>query len=113
MTLEEYYDGLGDIAVMRANFSNDETIIKFLRMLPDDENYENLKKAVADGDVEKAFRSAHTIKGVAQNLGLTEVYRIDFGITEALRAGNMEEAKKNLPELCRLYDVALERIGEL
>ena len=47
-------------------------------------------------DVEAAFRGAHTLKGVAANLGLTGLQKTSSELTEALRTRNWPE---NLEEL--------------
>lgn len=39
------------------------------------------------GDLREAFRHAHTLKGVAQNLSLTSLAEAASVLTEALRAG--------------------------
>ena len=44
-----------------------------------------LKKALANDDLDKAFQAAHALKGVLANLSLTPLFDIDFEITELLR----------------------------
>ena len=43
-------------------------------------------------DYDEAFRAAHTIKGVCQNLGFTLLYRSSAALCEALRSGFHPEA---------------------
>ena len=45
------------------------------------------------GDVETAFRAAHTLMGICANLGFKALFELSYDITEALRAGDMEQAK--------------------
>ena len=73
----------------------------------------DLEKAIAANDVERAFYGAHTLKGVCQNLCLTQMYETDYVVTEALREGDLEEAKKHMPELKARYDKAMLRIAEM
>jgi HPt (histidine-containing phosphotransfer) domain-containing protein len=41
---------------------------------------------------EEAFRAAHTIKGVCQNLSFTSLYEVSNRLNEALRNGPTPEA---------------------
>ena len=45
-----------------------------------------------EGDYEEAFRAAHTLKGVSQNLSFTKLYRSSHEITEALRDKSYDKA---------------------
>lgn len=49
-----------------------------------------------EGDYESAFRAAHTLKGVALNLGLGRLAKSSSELTEALRAGRENEAVQPL-----------------
>lgn len=42
-------------------------------------------EAVDRSDWESAFRAAHTLKGVAQNLGFDRLYAVSVPLTEAMR----------------------------
>ncbi len=71
---------------------------------------DNLKKAMAEGDVDTAFRSAHTLKGVCKNLSLQELDKVSSEITEHLRAQDLESAKKMLPAVEEAYDKTIDII---
>ena len=58
-------------------------MFKFL----DDGSYQELVNALKEGRDEDAFRAAHTLKGVCQNLSFTSLYEPSQTITEALRGG--------------------------
>ena len=49
-------------------FPNEAFIKKFVLKFLDDNSYANLKEAIAAGNVEEAFRAAHTLKGVCLSL---------------------------------------------
>ncbi|MEG2658885.1 MAG: Hpt domain-containing protein [Clostridiales bacterium] len=51
----------------------------------DDEAFEKLDQALAAKDYKEAFGHAHTLKGVAGNMGLTPIYEIICTMVEALR----------------------------
>ena len=48
-------------------------------------SFDELCEAVDRSDWERAFRAAHTLKGVAQNLGFDRLYAVSVPLTEAMR----------------------------
>lgn len=52
-----------------------------------DPSVAQLRDSVSAADWETAFRAAHTLKGVAQNLGFDSLYRAAADLTEHLRGG--------------------------
>ena len=60
-------------------------ICRFVRKYADDPTYQQLCAAVGEKDWETAFRAAHTLKGVAQNLGFQQLYLSSAALTEAMR----------------------------
>ena len=47
---------------------------RFVRMFLQDDSFQILEEALRRGDVKEAFRGAHTLKGVCQNLGFSNLY---------------------------------------
>ncbi|MDR0903622.1 MAG: Hpt domain-containing protein [Ruminococcus sp.] len=76
--------------------NKEEMYKKFLRKFREDTNIYQLKDIVENNDkfssedCEKIFHYAHTIKGVAGNLGLTGIYNESSYISEATRNGSAE-----------------------
>lgn len=67
-------------------FLGDETFyLKILGMLMKDESMGKLRDALDSKDMEAAFDAAHTLKGIAGNLGLTPFYTAVGTMVEALR----------------------------
>ena len=60
-------------------------------MTPAFPSFSQLQSTLEEKNVEEAFRAAHTLKGVAQNLGFTPLYEATATLTEVLRAGNLPE----------------------
>ncbi len=86
MTLQECYQELGgnyDEVLRRMMMPKlvDKFIVKFLT----DGSYAALCAAIAAGQREEAFRAAHTLKGVCQNLGLGNLLCSVQPLTELLR----------------------------
>ena len=74
-----------------------------------------LEKALDDKDADTAFRQAHTLKGLTENMGLTPLSDILSRIVEPLRLGNCDqtlsaEYKKFLREVKR-YKILAARDG--
>ena len=72
MTLSQLSSQLRfDQAGALARFGGSEALLlRFLRRLPEDKTFAALSDAVAAGDLTGVERGAHTLKGVAANLGL-------------------------------------------
>ena len=75
---------------MLGRLYNEAMICKFVRMFLQDDSFQILEEALRRGDVKEAFRGAHTLKGVCQNLGFSNLYAPTYTLTETLRAGQLE-----------------------
>lgn len=64
---------------------------KFLGKFLDDRSYTELLKCLEDHKIEDAFMHAHTLKGVAGNLGIDSLLKELIPVVEALRAGREPE----------------------
>ena len=93
MTLEECYTALGgDYQDVLGRLRSEKLVSKFLVKFLDDGSYDLLVTSMDKGDWSEAFRAAHTIKGVCQNLDFTRLYRSSSQLSEALRNGFTPEA---------------------
>lgn len=78
----------GNYSQTMARFMNNEKMyLKLLNMFFQDENLDKLGKALKAGKHREAFEAAHTLKGVAANMGLTPFYEKVCVIVEPLRRG--------------------------
>ena len=64
---------------------SEKMLRKFVGKYLADPTFGNLESAAAVQDWKGAFLAAHTLKGVAQNLGFDKLQRSASGLTEALR----------------------------
>ena len=86
MTIQECYQKMGaDYEDVLKRLYSESMIRKFARMFLDDDSYPKLEDALKKENVEEAFRAAHTLKGVCQNLGFTNLYQPAYELTEVLR----------------------------
>ena len=91
MTLQDCYETLGgDYADVMTRLPGEKFVQKFVLKFLDDGSYDLLETSMAAGNVEDAFRAAHTIKGMCQNLGFTRLGESGSQLTELLRGGSME-----------------------
>ena len=61
-------------ATLRRFAGNMALYLRVLGMLPNDKSLEKLGAAIDSGDLDSAFEAAHTLKGVAGNLGLAPMF---------------------------------------
>ncbi len=102
----EEYGGDYD-SVMERFMSNEKMYIKIFNMLFQDDNLQKLKSAIECSDFDKAFEAAHTLKGVAANLGLTPYYRTICSIVEPLRS---REQRDDYPALYQNILTAYKKV---
>lgn len=74
-------------------------LVKFLA----DENFDQLEVNIGSGNVEEAFKCAHTLKGLCGNLGFDNLLEEDTQIVEILRSGSMDGVKELFSVLSEKY----------
>ncbi len=109
--LYENIKGNYDEAITRMR--DDERIKKYLNFFLMDESYKQLESALDSKNCEEAFKAAHTLKGVSQNMAFTDFAESVVNITEELRAGNLEEALKIFPEVSEKYKFLIDEINKV
>lgn len=86
MTVKECYEQIsGDYEGVFGRFRGDERIKKFAVKFLKDGSYDSLRTNLEAAEYEEAFRAAHTLKGVSQNLGFTQLHLASDKLTELLR----------------------------
>ncbi|WP_321015130.1 Hpt domain-containing protein [Eisenbergiella porci] len=80
-------------ATLRRFAGNMALYLRVLGMLPNDKSLEKLGAAIDSGDLDNAFEAAHTLKGVAGNLGLTPLCEAVHTIVELYTAVQAEYQK--------------------
>lgn len=103
-----------DIKASLARFSGMESLyIKFLKKFKDEKSYKELEEGVKKGDLNAIKTSAHTLKGVAGNLGLTGVYEKVVKILEAHTGEDMDTIKERFKELKFEIELIIIALDEL
>ena len=115
MTLFEFYNSLGEsLDEVLGRLRLESRIAKYLGLFLNDLSFDELKNAFAKNDAKTAFRAAHTLKGVAANLGLNKLSSSSSELTEDLRPGSFTTVSQDLLENVELdYIAVVEGIKQL
>lgn len=113
MNVKEFYAATGgDYEGTLSRFLSEERVKRFALKFEQDPSFSQLCEALKNGDVGEAFRAAHTLKGVCQNLGFDSLYRISSEITEILRGGSLNVDQK-MPALKTCYGTVMTALRAL
>ena len=111
MTLKECYAALeGDYEGVLSRLPSEKFVQKFVLKFLTDGSYDLLLRSMEAEDYAEAFRAAHTIKGVCQNLDFTRLYRSSSELSEALRNGFSPEAPALAERVAADYRQTVEAI---
>lgn len=116
MTVRECYEAMGaDYEDVLGRLRKDERIQKFVLKLLNDKSYELLMNSMEAGDMTEAFRAAHTLKGVRQNLSITALYHSSAELADRLRDGQEygEDVAPLLERVKKDYTLAMDCIRQL
>lgn len=113
MDLKTFYATIGgSYEEVIGRLITDERVLKFVRRFPSDGSFALLKSSLAEKNVETAFRAAHTLKGLAQNLSFTALFLKAETLTNVLRGGSLDVGA--LPdEVEEVYNLTIDAIAQL
>ena len=111
MTLEECYTSCGgDYQDVLRRLQSENLIRRFLGKFLDDKSYEQLHENLNNQNYSEAFRAAHTLKGVCQNLGFDNLYEVSFDITEKLRGRDTDGCEELFAKVTEQYEKTTDAI---
>ncbi len=85
---------------------------KYLLKFPEEPCFSELVKAMEEKDFDKAFTSAHALKGVVGNLSLDSLYKIVYDFVECLRNhSDISRAIEIFPEVIAEYERMVKAIN--
>ena len=115
MTLQEFYASVDEsLDEVLNRLHKEERITKYLGLFLQDPSFSNLEKAFEEEDIEQAFRAAHTLKGVAANLGFQKLYEASSALTEDLRPREFTVNSEQLfSSVLAIYSNVIENIRKL
>ena len=77
MTMQECYEAIGgNYEAVLGRLHSEALIRRFALKFLEDQSYIQLKQALENKNYEDAFRGAHTLKGVCQNLSFDRLYEV-------------------------------------
>ncbi len=89
---------------------NTNLYTKFLFKFPADDNFAKLKASIDSKDKDGAFMAAHTVKGVAANLGLDPFSKDIEPLVEKFRGVSSYPEDEDIEAL---YNAAAEKYNEI
>lgn len=104
MTLQECYNEIGgDYEDVISRLYSEKMVQKFLLRFLDDTSFELFSTSMEEKNYDEAFRAAHTIKGICQNLGFSQLLKSSSKMSDALRHGWTPEADALVSSLSEDY----------
>jgi HPt (histidine-containing phosphotransfer) domain-containing protein len=76
--------------------NNTKLYIKLLTKFKNDTKLDDLEAALGTGDMEKAQAAAHTIKGLAANLSLSELWKQSLELETQIKAKAVNPAQMEI-----------------
>ena len=115
MNLKDFYSAAqGSYEDVMGRLLTEQRVLKYLKRIPDMPDYAEMKNAFAAGNWEIGFRTSHSIKGVALNLGLTGLGAKASAVCETVRHGApAEDPTPLVNDLCSFYDNTCALIAQL
>lgn len=106
MNIEECYGLMGaDYNSAISRFMKDALLLKYGKKFAQSSDYDCLKKAISEKDMENAFLFSHNLKGMSLNLSYTGLYEASSGLCEAIRHSEPED------RILVLFDALSEQYG--
>ena len=110
MTVKQCYEAMeANYEEVESRLRTEERIKKFLLKVLNDKSYDLLCTSIEQNNMEEAFRAAHTLKGISQNLSLTILYQSAGNLSDILR----EAAAELFEQVKKDYEKVTEAIKKL
>lgn len=94
MTIEDCYSTMnGDWEGIKRRLGNETLIARLAVKFLSSKEYSAIGDALNEKDWNKAFMNAHTLKGVALNLGFNDLAAVTSDLTELLRPGKVDDPR--------------------
>ena len=111
MNIRECYDTIGaDFEDVLGRLGSESLIQRFALKFIDDGSYNELTEALAEKNAEKAFREAHTLKGICLNLGLKNLYTVSSDLTEKLRGRELDGYEALYEKVSEQYKITVNAL---
>ncbi|MCI9136997.1 MAG: Hpt domain-containing protein [Lachnospiraceae bacterium] len=98
---------------MERLMNNEMLFERLLMKFKNDSNFAGLEKALDEKNYDEAFHCAHTLKGVAGNLGMEELTNADIVVVEKLRSQNYEGLEEDIKVVREAYTKIMEILQKI
>lgn len=120
IAFKEKLEGMGmDVNTTVGRFMGNEALyLKFLNKFQNDQSVANIEQYIREQNAEEIFKSAHTLKGVAANLGLNPIAQRASDIVELFRGktqfadADTDKLDKTYAELQEIYQALMKLLAE-
>ena len=101
---------------LKRMMNNMKLYVRLLGKFRAETKLDSLEAGIAEGNMEKAREAAHTLKGVAANLSLLELFKQTLELETQIKAGTVNPAqlqtvKTVFSETLREIDKVIEKNG--
>lgn len=111
MTIKSLYEAVGgDYKDVVKRLISEEFAAQLALGFLDDDGFSSLEKAMKNRNAEDAFRAAHTLKGVALNLGFKNLGESASELTEVLRKRTFDGADEPFEKVRADYAVVISAL---
>lgn len=111
MTIQECYKQIGgDFEGVQKRFGGAALVEKFAIKFLSDSSFQDLEEGLKEQDAEKAFRAAHTLKGICLNLGFDALYEVSAALTEKLRGMELAGCEADFAAVKERYEKSVAAI---
>ena len=111
MTIKSLYEAVGgDYKDVVKRLISEEFAAQLALGFLDDDGFSSLEKAMKNRNAEDAFRAAHTLKGVALNLGFKNLGESASELTEILRKRTFDGADEPFEKVRADYAVVISAL---
>lgn len=111
MTIQECYAALGgDYQEVLSRLYSEALVQRFVGKFLSDPSFQLLEDSMKAENYDEAFRAAHTLKGVCQNLAFTKLGRSSSALTDALRDQWAPDVPSLAEEVRRDYQQTVDSI---
>lgn len=111
MTIKSLYEAVGgDYEDVVKRLISEEFAAGLALGFLDDDGFSSLEKAMKNRNAEDAFRAAHTLKGVALNLGFKNLGESASELTEVLRKRTFDGADEPFEKVRADYAVVISAL---
>lgn len=114
MTIQECYEEMGlQSEPVLERLGSEKILKKFVLKFLNDTSFQDLREGLDAKDGEKAFRAAHTMKGICLNLGFDNLFQVSSELTEKLRGRDTSDSEELFKAVEEQYQIVVKAIEKM